>query len=148
MGAEQRFTEDEGNAILSRAVDLERTGASSPGVVGSLSLAEIKEVAGEAGIAPSLVETAAAEFMIAAPPGPATWLGSSERSRATRLVDTTLAVEDVGLLLRLVEDRLSQHGMVSDALGRVTWVSLADEIASAAVDLGDPGPGQPIEPGR
>ena len=56
MGDEHRFTEEEVRVILARAVDLERAGAASPDVAGSLSLAELKEVASEAGIDEALVE--------------------------------------------------------------------------------------------
>lgn len=47
MGDEQRFTEDEVSAILTRAVELERTGLSSPDVAGSISLNDLKEIVEE-----------------------------------------------------------------------------------------------------
>ena len=130
MGDEHRFTEDEVNAILARAVDLERAGISSPDVAGSLSLTEIKEIAEEAGIGPALVEAAAADFLARRPSRPSGWLGPPPRAAATRLLDTTLSPQDVELLLRVVEDRSKRRGLVTEALGRVKWVSQSAQLTT------------------
>jgi len=128
MDDEKRFTEAEVKAILGRAVELEKVGAPIPGVAGSLSLAELKQIGEEAGFNPVLVEAAAADFRLHGSSGMATWLGPSPRSRSTRLLPTKLATEDMEVLLRLLEDRVGRPGTVSDVLGRVTWVSQSAQL--------------------
>jgi len=123
MGDEQRFTEDEVSAILARAVDLERTGISSRDLAGTISLTELKAIAEEAGIGPALVEAAAADFLARRTSGPSAWLGPAPTTSATRLLGTTLSSRDVELLLRFVEERSNRRGLVTEALGRVRWVS-------------------------
>jgi hypothetical protein len=135
MGDEQCFTEDEVNAILARAVDLERTGISSPEVGKSLSLTELKAIAEEAGIGPALVEVAAADFLARRPSGASIWLGPPPRTIATRLLDPALSPHDVELLMRLVEERSGRRGMVTEAFERVRWVS-QDAQLTTEVSIG------------
>lgn len=152
MGDERRFTEEEVDAILTRAVHLGETGSPSPAVTGSLSLTELKQIAGEVGIGPHLVEAAAADLVAGAPAGSATWLGPPARARATRLLDATLSQADIELLLRLVERRWGRKGMVSEALGRVVWasesaqlttqVSISEQEGKTRVDVEGRYPGQ------
>lgn len=145
MGDEHRFTEEEVRIILARAVDLERAGAARPDVAGSLSLAELKEVAAEAGIDEALVEEAATHFLARRPSSPSKWLGPAPSTVATRLLDIRLSPQDVSLLLRIVEEKAKRRGLVTEALGRVTWVSqqaqlttevsLSDQRGRARIDV-------------
>jgi len=130
MDDEKRFTEDEVKAILGRAVDLERIGAPIPGVAGSLSLVELKQIGNEVGISPALVEAAAADFQAHAVSNAPTWLGPPTRSRSSRLLHTTLSAADVRILLRILEDRVGRTGMASELLGRVTWVSQGAQLTT------------------
>lgn len=145
MGDEHRFTEEEVRVILGRAVDLERTGTASTEIAGGLSLTELKEVASEAGIDEALVEEAALDFLSHRPSHPSNWLGPASRAAATRLLNTRLSAQDVGLLLRLAEERSHRPGIVTEALGRVSWVSqqaqlttevsLSDQAGRARLDV-------------
>ena len=130
MNEEARFTEAEVNAILARAVDLERTASPNPGVRGGLSLTELREVASGAGIAPSLIDAAAADLRARTLSRPSRWLGAPPEARATRLVDVVLSSEDVASLVRLVESRSKRRGFVSEALGRVTWMSQSAQLTT------------------
>lgn len=138
MGAEHRFTEKEVRLILARAVDLERTGTANPEIAGGLSLTELKEVASGAGIDEALVEEAANDFLTHHPPIPSRWLGPAPSTAVTRLLNTRLSAQDVGLLLRLTEDRSHRRGLVTEALGRVRWVSHQAQLTTE-VSLSDQG---------
>jgi hypothetical protein len=131
MAGEQRFNEEEVKAILARAVDLERTGNAGPDVVGSLSLTELKEVASEAGIDEELVEEAATHLLARRPSNPSKWLGPAPSTAATRLLNVKLSLQDAGLLFRIVEEKSHRRGLVTEALGRVTWVSQQAQLTTA-----------------
>lgn len=131
MADEQRFTEEEVRAILARAVDLERTGTASPDVAGSVSLTELKDVASEAGIDEALVEAAATHLLARRPSNPSKWLGPGPSTAATRLLNVKLSPQDAGLLFRIVEEKSHRRGLVTEALGRVTWVSQQAQLTTA-----------------
>lgn len=152
MGDEHRFTEEEVKVILAWAVDLERAGTASPDVGGSLSLTELKEIASEAGIDEALVEAAVSDFLAPRPSRPSTWLGPAPRSTASRLLNNEHSSQNLGLLMRLVEDRSNRRGLVTEALGRITWVSqqaqlrtevsLSNQRGRARIDVEGSYPGQ------
>lgn len=145
MGDEQRFTEEEVRDILARAVDLERAGTASPDVAGSLSLIEIKGVASEAGIDEALVEEAVTDLLARRPSNPSKWLGPAPSTTATCLLNVKLSPQDAGLLFRIVEQKSHRRGLVTEALGRVKWVSqqaqlttevsLSDQKGRARIDV-------------
>jgi hypothetical protein len=130
MKDQHRFTEEEVRVILARAVDLERAGIASPDVAGSRSLTELKEIASEAGIDEALVETATADFLARRTSNSSVWLGPAPITTATRLLNTKLSPQDVDLLLRIVEERLNRRGLVTEALGRVKWVSQQAQLTT------------------
>lgn len=138
MEDEHRFTEEEVRVILARAVDLERAGTASTEIAGGLSLTELKEVASEAGIDEALVEQAAVDVLSHHPPNPSKWLGPASSVAATRLLNTRLSAQDFGLLLRLTEERSHRPGLVTEALGRVRWVSEQAQLTTE-VSLSDQG---------
>lgn len=138
MGDEHRFTEEEVKVILARAVDLERAGIAHPDVAGSLSLTELRQIASEAGIDEALVEVAAADFLSHGAPRSSAWLGPAPTTTTTRLLNTKLSPQDVDLLLRMVEERSNRRGLVTEALGRVRWVSQQAQLTTQ-VSLSDQG---------
>ena len=127
---ERRFTEHELDAILRHAVELERAGLPQRGLAQSLSLSELRDVAQEAGIRPELIESAAADLALHGPRKSPGWLGPPAVSRSVRLLSRHLSDADIELLLRLVENRLRRKGIVSEALGRVNWVSTSAQVTT------------------
>lgn len=121
---EPRFTDEEVDAILDRALEMDATPEARPPAPGGMSLAELKEVAREVGIRPELVERAASEVRGSGlPPAPAGGRAAAPplRRSATRRLSRRLSSDEVGSLLRVVDDRMGQTGTVSEALGRVRW---------------------------
>jgi len=127
---DRRFTEQEVDAILSQAVELEKAGRLQSGIAGSLTLSELREVAREAGIRPELIDTAATDLVLHGHRGSSAWFGPPAHSRSARLLDRHLSDEEIELLLRLVDERLRRKGIVSEALGRVKWVSTSAQLTT------------------
>jgi hypothetical protein len=111
-----RYTEPEMALILKRAAELQE-GASSTGA--ELSLAQIQEIAAEAGISPACVAEAAAELRRPTPRSG--WLGGVTRFHHERTVEGHLATTGLGELLDVVRAEVGLHGDVSSVLGSLEW---------------------------
>ena len=127
---DRRFSEQEVDAILSHAIELEKAGLPQQGLARSLTLSELRDVAREAGIRPELIESAAADLALHGLNMSSDWLGPPTLSRSTRQLSRHLSDEDTELLLRLVENRLRRKGIISEALGQVSWVSTSAQVTT------------------
>lgn len=118
--AARRYNDQEVSLILRRAAELQ---ADQPGATGT-SLAELEEVAREAGLDPALVRRAAADLATAAPAAaPSRFLGAATKLHAERVVDGEVSLDDVEALVEEVRRTFGEPGLVS-TLGRtVTWSS-------------------------
>jgi hypothetical protein len=127
----RRFDDEEVSLILRRAAELQETepGAGSQG----MTLADLEEVAREAGLDPSLVRRAAAEVgdaggaggsAHAAPlSGGSRFLGAPTVLRTERIVDGELAVDEFETLLDEIRRTFNDVGSFS-TLGRtLAWRS-------------------------
>jgi len=119
----RRFDDDEVALILRRATEMQAS-AASPGEVG-MTLADLEEIAREAGLDPALVRRAAAEVQSGAaqPPlhGGSRFLGAPTRLRHERIVDGELAAEDYEAVVEEIRRTFGDVGMVS-VLGRtLSW---------------------------
>ena len=117
--AARRYSDQEVSLILRRAAELQ---ADQPGAAGGTSLAELEDVAREAGLDPALVRRAAADLAVAAPArAPSRFLGAATKLHAERVVDGELSMDDVEVLVEEVRRTFGDPGLVS-TLGRtVTW---------------------------
>jgi hypothetical protein len=110
-----RYTEPEMALILKRAAELQEGAGSGS----ELSLAEIQEIAAEAGISPTYVAQAAAELR--RPSRRSGWLGGVTRFHHERTVEGQLAPNGLGELVDVVRAEVGLHGEVSTVLGSLEW---------------------------
>ena len=115
-----RFSEDEARRIFARAAERQHTASPDPT---GLSLAELKEIAGAAGIAPEHV--AAAADLRGAPPAdePARFLGVDMEPRASRVLPGRLSDDAWAQVVGRLRREFGAQGTASQ-IGRVReWSS-------------------------
>ncbi|HEY2856048.1 MAG TPA: hypothetical protein VGJ18_24625 [Gemmatimonadaceae bacterium] len=110
------YSEKEMALILKRAAELQE-GSDGPGV--QRSLAQIQEIASEAGIEPAFVAEAAAELERPVPR--IGWLGAPTRFHEERSVPAVLSPNDIGDLLDRARSELGLHGEVHQVFDGVEW---------------------------
>ena len=122
--SERRFTDREIGVILRRAVEMEE-GSPSSKVSGArgLTLKELQEIAEEAGISPAMVSRAATEVEGKGGPDPVSIGGPSGSKKEVRILPGKLDWEEVGELMRVVDQEVDAQGTVVEALGGVRWTS-------------------------
>lgn len=123
--SEQRFTDKEVALILRRAAELEKRAPSAAGLSAKgLTLADLKEIAGEAGIDPELVAQAVAELASSKGLRSGSLLGGPEPvQREVRATRGELTKTGMGQLVRVVDEEVRDQGIVQEALGHVRWTS-------------------------
>ncbi len=114
----RRYDDQEVALILRRAAELQ---ADEPTATGT-SLADLEEIAREAGLDPALVRRAATDLATASPGvTPSRFLGEATRIHVERVVDGQVSGDDLEALVEEVRRTFSEPGVVS-TLGRtVTW---------------------------
>lgn len=118
----RRFNEREVALILRKATEVRR-GVPEPEVGGGLTLAEVKEVATEAGIDPTRVDQAARGML--APQVRSSmeiFTGTPIEVLYETEFDIELSEEDRADLVRQIRAVLSRHGVVGEQSGRVEWM--------------------------
>jgi hypothetical protein len=110
------YSEKEMALILKRAAELQE-GSDGQGV--QRSLAQIQEIAAEAGIEPAYVAEAAAELERPVPR--VGWLGAPTRFHEERSVPGALSPNDLGDLLDRARAELGLHGEVHQVFDGVEW---------------------------
>jgi hypothetical protein len=125
----RRYSEQEFAVILRKASELQEAKDSGPGAGRGLSLAEIKQIAEEAGIDPALVTQAAS--MLAAS-GEMTsegtgLFGSPATMQMRSALDRELSQDDLTRLMEVVRYEVRQPGTVHEVLGSVAWKSDSKE---------------------
>jgi hypothetical protein len=120
----RRFTDREIGLILRGAVELEE-GSPSKGVSSArgLDLAELQEIAKEAGIEPIMVARAVAEMEGRGGLEPLSIWGPSAARKEVRIIPGEMSREAVGELMRVVDQKVEAQGTVVEALGGVRWTS-------------------------
>ncbi|HEU4642164.1 MAG TPA: hypothetical protein VFS44_06880, partial [Gemmatimonadaceae bacterium] len=102
----RRYTDREVRLILKSAVELQQRGADGDQPSGGLSLAELEQVAAEAGIDPAVVRRAASALDTAgAPDGANPFLGGPTEIVVERIVDAPVDAADFEGLLGAVRAR-------------------------------------------
>jgi len=118
----RRFDEREVAMILRKATEV-RHDMPEPEVGGGLTLAEVKEVAAEAGIDPTRVDQAARGML--APPTRSSmevFTGTPIEVLYETEFDIELGEEDRAELVRQIRAVLNRHGVVGEQSGRVEWM--------------------------
>ena len=126
----EHFSEKEMALILKRAAELQE-GSDGRGI--QRSLAEIQEIAAEAGIEPAFVAEAAAELERPVPR--VGWLGAPTRFHEERSVPGSLSPNEIGDLLDRARAELGLHGEVHQVFDGVEWRARS-ALGAAILTLG------------
>ena len=123
-GSNRRFNDEEVALIIKRAAELQQTEAIADDPASALTLAEVEQIAKEAGIDPSLIRRAA---LTLDRPGevnrPSPWAGAPTRLVFERVVDGEISTEEYEGLIDIVRRTMGDNGMPS-VLGRtLAWSS-------------------------
>jgi hypothetical protein len=120
----RRFDEDEVAKILERATELHREEPTAPGRSGGLSLEELEEIAGEAGIDRRHLQRAVMEVSAGRDPGwSSRFLGADPTVALETTVPGEMAEEDFERVIGVIRHHAPEHGQPS-LLGRsLTWRS-------------------------
>jgi len=127
-----RFSDQELGLILKRAAELQE-GVSGP-TASRFSLAEIKEIAAEAGIDPVHVAAAAAVVRGGAASRESWFLGAPWRFRFDQSISGEVADDVIGELIDIARRELGMQGRVTEALGAVEWYG-RDSFGSVHVSV-------------
>ena len=120
--SDRRFTDREVALVLRRAADLEKD-TPGGGTGRGLSLEELREIAAEAGIDPSLITRAVEEMESRGGLVPLSFLGPPAVRRETRAVPAELTREQLKDLIRIMDQAIPSQGTVTEALDSVRWNS-------------------------
>lgn len=129
-----RYSDEEFALILERAAALqdraEGSAARIPGQTdhpaGSvgLSLAEVRDIAGEVGLEARFIDEAAASLALSPAETPAGLLGGPIMSQVGRSLDRPLTGGEQMELVEAVRSMLNHHGKVKEVMGAVEWKSV------------------------
>jgi len=125
-GGARRFDDDEVSRILERAAELQHRAPLAPRETSGLTLAELEQVAAEAGIEPQHVRDAAAALERDAPTtlaGGRALLGAPMRLELERVVDGELPPGAYEALAETIRNTISSPGHVSTLGKSFEWNS-------------------------
>lgn len=136
---ERRYGDREVRLILKAAVDLQRRAAEDVSSTGGMSLSELEQVAGEAGIDPALIRRAAAELDMPAPVDrPNRFLGSPTEVIVERTIDIPLDPENFDRMLDVVRATTRAVGEVSTVGRQFGWKGrLQDAKTDVSISAGE-----------
>jgi DNA-binding MarR family transcriptional regulator len=139
--SDRRFTDREVALVLRRAAELDK--ASPGGGTGrGLSVEDLREIAAEVGIEPSLVTRAVEELESRGGLEPLSLLGPPAVRRETRAVPAELTREQIKELIRIMDRDIPAQGTVTEALDSVRWNS-SNRTKGVLVAV-EPGEGETI----
>lgn len=127
----RRFTDREVALVLQRATELDDTETGSGS--GGLSLEDLKEIAGEVGIAPTAIDRAVATLDRGRSIGPS-WAGAPRTRKAVRALPTELDRDAIARIMAIVDDQTDSTGAITEALGSVRWTG-RDRFKSTRVSV-------------
>lgn len=118
---ERRYDDDEVALILSRAVEAAADGPERAHGKG-LTLADLKEIGAEAGIAVSRIEVAARALDVRRdPPETGSVMGMRTTVQLERVVPMGLQPEHLPQFLDLIRNEFARQGIVEEVLGGFEW---------------------------
>ena len=132
-GDGRRYTDREVRLILKSAVELQQRASDDEEPSGGMSLAQLEQVAGEAGIDPSVLRQAAAALDADLPPeGGNRFLGAATEIVVERIVDAPLDEADFERLLAAIRAQ-TRHLGESSTVGRLFgWRGVVDGAKAEA----------------
>jgi hypothetical protein len=121
---DRKFNEEEVALIVKRAAELQQTQQVESEPSNALTLAEVEQIAREAGIDPKLIRQAAHGLDRPSETSrPSPWLGAPTHLVFERVVDGEISVDDFEPLINEIRRTMSDNGVPS-VLGRtLAWTS-------------------------
>ena len=123
-GDNRRFSEEEVALIIKRAAELQQTEETAEEPGNAMTLAEVEQIAREAGIDPHLIRRAAHTLdrpQEANRPSP--WVGAPTRLVFERVVDGEISTDEYEQLIDTVRRTLGDNGMPSVLGKTLAWTS-------------------------
>jgi hypothetical protein len=121
---ERRFNEEEVALIIKRAAELQQSEQTQQEPGNALSLTEVEQIAGEAGIDPRLIRRAALGLDQPTQVNrPSAWLGSPTRLVFERVVDGEIPVEEFEPLIAEIRRTIGDNGLPSILGKSFAWTS-------------------------
>lgn len=120
----RKFNEEEVALIIKRAAELQQTEQVADDAASAMSLAEIEQIAKEAGIDPALIRRAAQSLDRTGESNrPSPWVGAPTRIVFERVVDGEISNDEHEAIIDTVRRTIGDNGMPS-VLGRtLSWSS-------------------------
>lgn len=131
------YSDREVALVLKRASELEEQ-RSSEGAGAGLTLAQLEEIAREAGLDPDLVAEAALELDSRRPERTRSLLGPPPVHRAVETVSGHPTEDKLRELIEVVDRQVPEDGIVTEALGTVRWTGRG-KLLSTQVSVGPTG---------
>jgi hypothetical protein len=110
-----RFNDEEVSLILRRALEADTGGRDG------LTLGQLKEIAGEVGIDPLRIESAALAVQADRQPAGGRFLGSRMSTRYDVEVRGDMDDDGYAEVIRLIRGAMGRQGVVTEAFGAVEW---------------------------
>jgi len=127
----RRYSEKEVGRLLRRATEMQRAEPTADNPEG-LTLAELQEIAQEAGIDPGMLQQAAVELETHGVPTFATRVaGAPIEIRLERLIPGEFPAEDLDELIPLIQTATAGQGMASAVGGTLSWASRSESNTSS-----------------
>ncbi|MEO8576207.1 MAG: hypothetical protein ABI556_05895 [Gemmatimonadales bacterium] len=121
---ERKFTDEEVALIIKRAAELQQTEQVEQDPATTMSLAEVEQIATEAGIDPRLIRRAAQGLdRPQATNRPSAFAGAPTRLVFERVVDGEIQVDDFEVLINEIRREMGQNGMPSVIGKSFAWTS-------------------------
>lgn len=144
----RRYSEKEVAILLRRATEIQQTDPSSPDS-GGLTLAELEEIASEAGIDVSYLRTAAAELESVGPPSKESLAqeilaGAPFTIRLERRIPGQVPEDRLEELVPIIEMATDGHGQASAIGSTLTWSSATSGNTSSQQVLVQSGKGETL----
>lgn len=140
----RRFSDEEFALVLRRAMELQDGGpAGRAGAPDGLTLEDIKAIARDVGVDPSLVDQAVAFLPEGGESTLDRVLGGPTRYRLEHSVDHAAGEDDLARAVDAIRRETGHHGKVSSELGGITWET-DGEPSQLHVDLTPRGDGTEV----
>jgi hypothetical protein len=123
-GGNRRFSEEEVALIIKRAAELQQTEETAEEPGNAMTLAEVEQIAKEAGIDPLLIRRAAHTLDRPQETNrPSPWVGAPTRLVFERVVDGEISPDEYEQLIDTVRRTLGDNGMPSVLGKTLAWTS-------------------------
>jgi len=131
---DRRYTDQEFALILRKASELAKDRPGPAGRSGGLTLSQMQDIAGEAGIDPELVARAASLFSTQGTSLAAKIFGGPGSYRVVESVPGEIPKEELGRIVETIREVLNSQGQAEEVLGGLEWKTTT-EVTKVSVHV-------------